>query len=168
MTETDKTEPDNYRKMLKRWKVAAGSDWHSKFQLRLNMHRDLYGASENPLDVWQGILYAQALNEPLPDWILEYLASSAANIFDLMHHSMQGKRPTPAHIANALNMVRQGSGTIFPNESEWDWTARGGQVAAMIEAGHQETYAIDAVAETEGVSSSTVRRDWKRFQKVGE
>lgn len=150
--------------MLARWRDGAGSDWRAIFRVRLEMHGRAFKAKGNPLDAWDAILWARALGEAPPQWVLDYLATAAAGIYDLRFESSAGKVVTPGEIGRALGMVSTSPGTAFPRPGAWDWLAIAVQVRAAIKAGHQETYAIEYVAESNSVSQSKARDAWKRFQ----
>ena len=71
-------------------------------------------------------------------------------------------------VAEALKLKqpgRTGRGTVFTEMSNYKWIFLGDRVESYMRQGDQETYAIDDVAKRFGVSKSTVRRAWKRYQQ---
>ena len=150
--------------MLARWRHGAGEDWRAIFRGRLEAHGRAFKKSANPLDCWDAILLARALGETPPHWAMDYLATCAAGIYDLRAESFAGKAVTPARIGRALDMVTKGPGTAFPGAVAFDWLAIAGQVRDAIEAGDQETYAIEAVAKMNSIGKSNARKAWKRLQ----
>ena len=152
--------------MLARWRESAGADWEAIFRKRIDaLGRHFEGKGEgDPLYAWEALLFARALGEAPPQWMLDYFAISAARILDLRAESMQGKTVKPAMIGRAIGMVSQGAGTAFPGEKEFDWIAYAFQVRGAIRGGNHETLAIQLVADTQGVADSVVRKAWKRLQ----
>ena len=151
--------------MLALWREKAGADWKTTFRQRLETHGRHFEAEGNPLDAWDALLLARALGEAPPQWALDYLAISAAGIFALRADSMmKGKKVKPAMIGRALGMVSRGAGKAFPGQNHFEWVAIAVQIREAIKAGRQETYAIGGVAEDNGISESTARAAWKRFQ----
>lgn len=127
------------------------------------MHHQAYLGRENPLDAWNAVVLAGALEEPVPEWAMDYLVTCASGFQDMECVSSQdGEKPSHKDIAKILGM---GSTKIFADSSIWDWVTQAIEVRDYIACGDQETYAIQHVAEIEQVSKSTIRRAWKKLQK---
>ena len=150
--------------MLARWRAGAGADWQAIFRGRLEAHGRAFRKDGNPLDAWDAILVARALDEAPPQWAMDYLATCAAGIYGLRAESFAGKSVKPAMIGRALGMVSRGAGTAFPGTEAFEWLAIGTQIRDAIKVGDKEYLAIKAVAEIEDISQSKARDAWKRFQ----
>ena len=146
------------------WRQAAGPGWKKTFRQRIELHRQLYEGGGNPLQAWSALLYARALGEQPPAWVMEYLAGCAAAFHNLQHASSEGKKIKPNDIAHAVGMVSKGAGTVFPNQDDFDGIMMAVQVQDCIDNGLQQAYTIANVAEDWGITKSTVRRAWKRTQ----
>lgn len=150
--------------MLARWRDGAGTDWRAIFRGRLDAHGRAFRGQGNPLDAWDALLLAHALDETPPQWAMDYLATCATRIYGLRAESFAGKSIKPAMIGQALGMVSKGRGTAFPGVDAFDWIAIAVQVRDVIKAGDKEYFAIEAVAKNNEISKSKAREDWKRFQ----
>ncbi len=150
--------------MLARWCADEEADWQATSFSLPEARGGAFRRDGNPLDAWDAILLARARGDTLPQWVMDYLATCAAGIHDLRVESRAGKATKPAMIARALGMVSRGPGTVFPDAHEWDWLAIGLQIYDAIEAGDKETFAIEYVAQANGIGKSKARDAWKRFQ----
>lgn len=150
--------------MLTRWREMAGADWEASFRKRLDALGRHFEAEGDPLNAWEALLWARALGEAPPQWALDYLAISAARIYDLRAESMQSETVKPAMIGRALGLVSDGAGTVFPAPGEWDWLAVAVQIRSAIGAGMKEYLAIENVAKVHAISESKARNAWKHFQ----
>lgn len=91
--------------LLARWRQLAGENWREMFQERLETCDQVFAGSSNPLEVWEAILLCRALGETPPDWVLDYLAASAAGVLKLRDKSFGGEAIKPSQIGRALGMV---------------------------------------------------------------
>ncbi len=160
----DKIPPVDVDAMLTRWRQMAGADWEAIFRKRLDVHGRHFEAEGDPLDAWDALLLARALDEPPPQWALDYFARSAARILDLRAESMQGKTVKPAMIGRALGMVSDGARTAFPVPGAFDWLAVAVQIRDAIGVGTKEYLAIENAAKDNDISKSKARNAWKCFQ----
>ena len=155
--------------MLERWRQLAGDNWQTVMRERLDIHRRSY-EGDRPADAWAAFLVSRMLGETPPDWVMEYLATCAGEIYSLETASIAGEIITPNRIAGALGMVTKGPGTAFTDQKEWDWLGMALDVRELIRAGDKDTYAIAAVSADykklgyKNASPSTVRKAWKRYQ----
>ena len=149
---------------LVRWRDHAGADWQAIFRHRLEIHGQAFAGRSDPLDAWAAILLSRVLGEAPPGWVMDYLATSAANIHELQTESFNDKTITPAMIGRAFGMVSGGAGTAFLGPKACDWVAVAIQVRDAIKAGDKKDFATEIVAAANGVSKSTADKYWKRFQ----
>ena len=61
-----------------------------------------------PLYAWEAYLIARNNKRPIPDWVLNYLDSSARRLFGRMP-----RKGAANHVATALGLYSQGKGNIF-------------------------------------------------------
>ncbi len=150
--------------MLARWCADKEADWWATSFSLPEARGGAFRRDGSPLDAWDAILLARAHGEALPQWVMDYLATCAAGIHDLRVESRAGKSIKPAMIARALGMVSRGRGTVFPGAHESDWFLIGLDIQIAIEAGNKETFAIEYVAQANGIGKSKARNAWKRLQ----
>ena len=148
--------------MLARWR--KGEDWRSIFRGRLETHRLNFEGTKNPLDAWTAVLITRLLGEAPPAWALDYLSICAAGIYTLQMRSAAGETITPEATARALGMVKMGAGTVYPNNTEFEWLTLAVQTRDLIREGDKPGVAIENIAKENGISESKVREAWKRFQ----
>ncbi len=132
--------------------------------------REKYEKSGNPVYVWQAYLETRRAGLGLADWILEYLDSVSSEISSLARKVGRGQQPTDVWggVAEALKFKkpgRTGRGNVFTDFFDNIWIFLGHTVAFYMNQGDKEIYAIEDVAKKNGVSTSTVRRAWKRYQQ---
>jgi hypothetical protein len=117
-----------------------------------------YKLTGNPLYAWRAYNLCRIEDEPIPDWVLEYL-DRAASSFERLCHPCP-KKPVAA-IAEALEMATSGP-SVFARMNK-NPLALVDKIMERVEQGEQPTYAIEAVAKDLGVSTRTLWREWQKF-----
>ena len=121
-----------------------------------------YEKNRNPLYAWTAYRAARENGYPVPDWALEYLEEAAEEICILRH-----RRGGVSHtdIAKAVKLAgTPGKKNAFSSYRNEIWRLHAKTVSSNMVEGDKETYAIEGAAKQLGVSKSTVRRAWKRYQ----
>jgi hypothetical protein len=121
-----------------------------------------YEKNRNPLYAWTAYRAAREIGCPVPDWALEYLEEAAEEICILRHRR---GRVSHTDIAKAVKLAgTPGKKNAFSSYRNTKWRRHAKTVESNIVQGDKETYAIEGAAKQWGVSESTVRRAWKRYQ----
>ncbi len=129
--------------------------------------RERYEHEGNIFSAWYAYLVARQTGTAIPDWILKALDDVSTGLFGLYLNSTHGRKVSNADIAKAAKLSsKRGKGNLFTKFGNPDWWLMAEVVGLYMGQGAYETYAIDAVAEEYRVSKSTVRRAWKRYEKV--
>ena len=121
-----------------------------------------YEKNRNPLYAWTAYRGAREIGCPVPDWALECLEEAAEEICILAHRR---GRISHTDIAKAVKLAgTRGKGNAFSSYRNTMWRQYAKTVESNMAQGDKETYAIEGAAKQWGVSKSTIRRDWKRYQ----
>jgi hypothetical protein len=135
--------------------------------------KKLYEATGNPLHVWSSYLLHRALGADfadLPEWILEYFDRVANNLFEIEDAKKRGEKIERAAVTVALEIKKPGQsgrGDFFKNFTEHpERVAIADDVYKRLYLGDKESFAIESVAQSRGVSKSTVRLAWVDAKKV--
>ena len=160
--------------MLAPFRVMDGQDGENLeiTERFIEVGREGYENTKNPLYVWQAYQEARAAGITVPEWILEYLDESAAALWELRSRSEKLPNPTAA-IAEALRLKkpgRSGSGTVFSEVENNAWIEHGYLVhyhmrAELKEYGRAKLSQMVAnVASLVGVSESSIWRSLKKYE----
>jgi len=125
-----------------------------------------YQKTGNALHAWYAYSLCRRFGLPVPAWVQNYLDRVAMNFLRLLQPADElppEQRPGP--ITDALEMPAPGKAFKQVNGSSFMPIGINVQWA-MQTTGLQETYAIEQVAAKHGISASTVRRYWMRFQEL--
>jgi hypothetical protein len=131
----------------------------------IEIERRCFAETGNPLHAWAAYSFARVVNAAVPDWVLGYLDSAARNLFDLTAEHQSQQKGREKEIAPKIAAAFGIRGTVLSGYRD-NWVVHGANVRHLMREGHQETYAIDYVAEAAGVSTSTVRRALKRYDRL--
>ncbi len=125
-----------------------------------------YESSGNPICAWFAYHAARESGRSPPAWTLEYLDEVAKGIWELWQNSGSDHKISPSDILKAVKLAGiRGKETAFSSYKYiGHWSGIAEQVGSKISQGDKETYAIEGAAKQWGVSKSTIRRDWKRYQ----
>ena len=120
------------------------------------------------MSAWQAYCDARLGGLEIPEWVLKYLDRAAGNIWALPSRCIKGKRVHnfERELAIALEMAKPGDngrGHVLTDFMDRMWMFYGETVRRYMRQGDKESFAIEAVAKRNGVSTATVRRAWKRF-----
>lgn len=136
----------------------------------IEVERRAFFETSNPMHVWAAFRYAAVAKAETPDWVRGYLDLVSKRILAL---SAEAHKQTEQPKRNAkvddfgprlaAAMMMKGSHLTGYHS---DWIAYGMNVRHRMHSGDQETYAIESVARDASVSISTVRRGWKRYNKL--
>ncbi len=121
-----------------------------------------YEKNRNPLYAWSAYRSARENGCPVPDWALECLDEAAEEIYILTYRR---GRVSNTDIAKAVKLAgTPGGKNAFSSYRNEIWKLLAKTVSSNMVEGDKETYAIEGAAKQLGVSKSTVRRAWKRYQ----
>ncbi len=126
----------------------------------------------NPLYVWQAIALDIGYVGEFPLWVRAYLVRSGMDLLgvasDVAVKEAKIKNPA-SEVAKALHFQR-GGGNYFSEyaDTKAHWLFLGEQVEKLVDRGDKPYIAWECVAARHKVSSTTVRRAWRRFQAVFE
>ena len=136
------------------------------FEQSFETLRVKYEKDRNPLYAWVAYNGARENGTPVPAWVLEYLDEAAEEICVLADcGGLMRRKISHTDIAKAIKLAgTQGKGNPFSSYKNDFWMAISKTVVSNLLQGDKETYAIEAAAKQGGVSVSTVRRAWKRYQ----
>ena len=134
---------------------------------RIECERRAYLATGNPMHVWEAYGVARQSQSAIPEWVLQYLDKARLgliyNVSDAIDDRKGGK-DLAAPIARALGLVADGRGTPFDYDTRW-W-GYGRKVREFVRAGDKLQIARENAANFYGVSTSTVMRGAKLYDKV--
>ena len=158
--------------------IASRPNWQRDplaAQITSKAARVAYERDGNPLHVWSAYCAVRELGQPVPDWILAYFDRCAVALLNLAGsdnftgRARDGERVTKPStaIAQAFEMKRpgrSGRGSVFSEFTNKTWLLRGATVEMYMGHGDKEIFAIEEVARQNGVSETTVRRDFKKYK----
>ncbi len=128
----------------------------------IEVERRCFAETENPLHIWSAYGLARSAGDPIPEWVLRYFDLCRRNIFDLYADgNYLGEKDIPALIVKAVKM----DGQIFSRYRN-NWIVWGAAVRQAIELLGSETKAIRFVADRYNSTPPTVRRAFKRYEKL--
>jgi hypothetical protein len=130
----------------------------------------IYGVDPNPLYAWLTYRGYRAMGDGPPAWVLAYFDRVAMNLLALTEAAKRDEEIKHGAVTVALELKapgKTGRGTAFTNFPKgplFEWGFIAAEVGELVRQGSQETYAIDAVAKSRGVSRSKVRLAYKKTQ----
>ena len=124
------------------------------------LHR--YELSGNPVYVWTAIGIACDLEQELPEWVINYLRSSAGK----MLAAKQTSALETEHVLKSLGFfVGRGKTGWFEAADKQAFSEMlAKDVHRRISAGDKKVYAYEAAAKEHDCSESTVRRAYEKNQ----
>jgi len=134
----------------------------------LEVEKRCFVETGNPMHVWAAYSLARVCDAPMPDWVMRYFDMAARNLLALSAEAQDsGGKDLGPKIAGALKLKgksRAGSPLVSYHA---DWMVFGMNVRARLpEFGGKEYLAIESVAESAGVSKSTVHRAFKLYETL--
>ncbi|MEQ1955957.1 hypothetical protein [Mesorhizobium sp. CN2-181] len=137
----------------------------------IEVERRAFMETSNPMHVWAAFRFARVVRAEIPDWVIAYLDLASKRLLALAveeeQKHAQAKQVGKRHVTD----VKRVAPAFFIKASHLagyhdNWVTYGMNVRHLKKQKHQETYAIDHVADHFGVSASTVRRAWKQYEKL--
>ncbi|MDG4896616.1 hypothetical protein P9272_23905 [Mesorhizobium sp. WSM4976] len=136
----------------------------------IEVERRAFFETSNPMHAWAAFRYASVVGTEMPDWVRGYFDLVSKRMLALAADAQtEADRPKRNSKVDdfgprlAAAMMMKGSHLTGYHS---DWISYGMNVRHRVQAGDKETFAIESVAEDAGVSVSTVRRGWKRYNKL--
>jgi hypothetical protein len=139
--------------------------------------------SGNALHAWDAYARARRIGDPVPPFVLEYLDRCAGALGSALDAERKSREAGPygdrakdrsngsdGTIAASLGMKsKRGAPTVFQSYCdetyEWNWLAVGHNVSERIRLMKKDYLAFEEAAKAEGISVSTARRAWERYQR---
>ncbi|MCG7931502.1 MAG: hypothetical protein N0E44_15805 [Candidatus Thiodiazotropha lotti] len=127
-------------------------------------HYKFYKKTGNPLYAWHTYNMFSSAELPIPEWVLEYLDQCTKNLLNLWDNP---PKESAKSIANALNMVSPGRGSVFTDTSRRDLDIAS-HIAESLnkDPDLKPDQLYDSTAKYFGVSRSTVQRAWAEWRET--
>jgi hypothetical protein len=124
-----------------------------------------YRDTDNPVWVWRAVLACRGATAPPPAWIMAYLGRVAEAFWTL---SAMPPADVPAAIVTALEMAREGAGSVFRRIDDSDDLVLAARMHWHMAGGLNETNAKYVVAQELNVSEATALRAWRKHRALFE
>lgn len=146
-----------------------------KAQHFIDVAREGYENTRNPLHAWKAYHEARAAGIAIPEWVLDYLDEAAEALWSLQSQTLSGKKLSnpAAAIAEALRMKKpgRGRGTVFSEFQNAMWIFYGHTVHLYMSLDQKKygraklSQAVSEVANKNDVSESQVWRALKTYEE---
>ena len=149
--------------------MPSYSEQRANAQEYIEVLRNDYELSGNPLLVWRAYAEARAFDFDVPGWISSYFDAAAMEISELFQAAAHGDKGSTdlRRILDALKFRRKGKmgrGSVFEKALNIDWIFYGATVQFYIRQGDKPDFAVQSCAERNNVSYSKVNRAWRKYR----
>lgn len=137
----------------------------------IEVERRAFMETSNPMHVWAAFRFARVVKAEIPDWVITYLDLASKRLLALAVDEDQRHSKAKEEGKSYVTDVKRIAPALFMKASHLtgyhdQWVAYGMNVRHLMSEKHKETFAIGYVANRFGVSTSTVRRAWKQYEKM--